>query len=139
VNILLHCMAAFMHSSLLFACWPVWAPTLVRMFGLTLPTHREHVLCNDNLGCLQTYPQNWMQSQNSFYPGCYIESCNRMCRLRYRENDGQVSCCSPTCHSQRGYGRAQPSICSLDACCLPLLACTLLPPCAHAYACCSCG
>jgi hypothetical protein len=42
---------------------------------------------------LQLYPQNWVQSTYFFYPGCYIESCNRMCRLRYRDNDGQVSCC----------------------------------------------
>jgi hypothetical protein len=45
------------------------------------------------LNYLQVYPQNWLQTQSSIYPGCYIESCNRMCRLRYRENDGQVGCC----------------------------------------------
>jgi hypothetical protein len=42
------------------------------------------------LGCLQAYPQNWVQSSASLYPGCYIESCNRMCRLRFRDDDGQV-------------------------------------------------
>jgi hypothetical protein len=47
-----------------------------------------HITCE----CLQVFPQNWIQSQSSFYPGCYIESCNRQCRLRYREDNGQVGC-----------------------------------------------
>jgi hypothetical protein len=61
-----------------------------------LVTLLHHLSC---LARLQVYPQNWMPSENSLYPGCYIESCNRMCRLRYNANDGQVSWCSLRCRS----------------------------------------
>jgi hypothetical protein len=85
-----------MHGRLHVLQLPMSQHCLPGLLRASLPSQCLHVLCV-NLGYLQMYPQNWMPSQNSFYPGCYIESCNRMCRLRYRQNDGQVSCCRLNC------------------------------------------